>query len=215
MSFATSWLGWDVARGVRVAHPDIAGLPQLVGEMTDRPRRYGLHATMKPPFRLAEGQTFDALSAATEAFAVDTAPARADGLRLARIGRFLALVPTGDPAEIAELVGHIVRAFDPFRAPADAAELARRRASGLTPAQDALLLDWGYPYVFEEFRFHITLTGPLAPEDAAATETTLLQHLDGQMPAPFQIDDIALVGEDEDGFFHLIHRYALAGARRA
>lgn len=213
--FATAWLGWDAVDGQRVVHPNVSGLPAPVATLADRPRRYGLHATLKPPFRLAEGTDVEALLAAARAFAAETAAARADGLRLARLGRFLALVPVGDPGEIAALAGSIVRAFDPFRAPASAVELARRRASGLTPAQDALLLEWGYPYVFDEFRFHITLTGPLREADARAVEAALQPQFSGLLPTPFEIGDIALAGEDEEGFFHLIHRYGLTGARSA
>ncbi len=213
--FATAWLGWDAERGQRIAPPDVSGLPAPVDQLTERPRRYGLHATLKPPFRLAAGQDVAALMAAARDFAVANAPARAQGLQLARLGRFLALVPKGDSAELAELAGRIVRRFDPFRAPLLDADLARRRASGLSPAQDALLRDWGYPYVFAEFRFHITLTGPLSAVDAGAVKAALVPHFDGLLPAPFEITDIALAGEDADGFFHLIHRYPLTGRRSA
>ena len=41
--------------------------------------------------------------------------------------------------------------------------------SGLTDRQEALLTQWGYPYVMEEFRFHITLTGALDPAHLDAT----------------------------------------------
>jgi len=41
------------------------------------------------------------------------------------------------------------------------AELPCRRQAVLSPAQDALLVRWGYPYVMEYFRFHCSLTGSL------------------------------------------------------
>ena len=41
------------------------------------------------------------------------------------------------------------------------------RHPNLTPGQDALLQVWGYPYVLEHFRFHLSLTGPL---DALSAE---------------------------------------------
>ena len=52
----------------------------------------------------------------------------------------------------------------PFARPPGAAELERRRKAGLSAAQEKMLLRWGYPYVLDEFRFHLTLTGRLQPE---------------------------------------------------
>ena len=59
------------------------------------------------------------------------------------------------------LAADLVRATNPFRAALSQADLDRRRAAGLTPHQDALLTEWGYPFVMDEFRFHITLSGKL------------------------------------------------------
>jgi hypothetical protein len=103
-----------------------------------------------------------------------------------------------------------VRDLDGFRAPASDAELARRRKAGLSPRQDALLIRWGYPYVFEEFRFHLTLTGKLPGETLPLWTQTLARYLP-DLPAPFVVDQIALCGEREDGRFEMLHRYTLAG----
>jgi hypothetical protein len=130
-------------------------------DVTETPRRYGFHATIKPPFALADGTGADALADTLADLAHSLPPARADGLRLSRIGRFLALTPEGDSAKIDALAAAFVRDLDRFRAPATDADLARRRAAGLTPAQESHLLRWGYPYVMDEFRFHMTLSGHL------------------------------------------------------
>jgi hypothetical protein len=45
-------------------------------------------------------------------------------------------------------------------------ELTRRRKAELTPEQDKLLVDWGYPWVLDEFNFHFSLTGSLDSVDA-------------------------------------------------
>ena len=92
----------------------------------------------------------------------------------------------------------------------DAAELARRRQARLSPAQEANLKRWGYPYVMDEFHFHITLTGPLPEPEHAPVEAALHRALAGKLPAPFEIPDLALMGEDAEGRFHLIHRYRLS-----
>ncbi|WP_171181531.1 DUF1045 domain-containing protein [Ruegeria sp. HKCCA4633] len=207
--FATSWLGWDMETGTLVAHPMVGEID--VAAVTNVPRKYGLHATMKPPFRLSEGQTFDALHAACGSLASNQPTVMLDGLEIARLGRFLALRPMGDTQALNTLAATCVQTLDGFRAPPSEVELARRRAAGLTPEQDANLVQWGYPYVLDAFRFHITLSGKLDKPTLQATQEALQTHLAPLLPQPFQITDLALMGEAEDGRFHLIHRYALSG----
>ncbi len=206
--FGAGWLGWDMVKGARV--PRTIALDGAE-DVTATPRRYGFHATLKPPFRLAEGHAPEGLASALADLAAATPAVAGARLHLERLGPFLALVPASDHAPFSTLCDAMVRGLDSFRAPASPDEIARRRASGLTPAQDAHLLRWGYPHVFEEFRFHMTLSGKLDPETALRVEAALSPHLAEVVPDPFRIDEVTLAGEDRDGYFHEIHRYALAG----
>lgn len=205
-AFGSSWLGWDVVGGTAVAQPDVAG----IGRITETPRKYGFHGTLKPPFRLAESSSRVALERDVAALAARLAPVRLDGLRLAALGSFLALVPTGDTSALDRLAFACVQALDGHRRPPELAELARRRSGGLTERQDMLLRQWGYPYVAEEFRFHLTLSGKLAPDEVAPLTATLETRLP-PLPAPFNVGSIALLGEAGDGMFRQIQRYALTG----
>lgn len=207
--FGASWLGWDALAGRSVPHPDLAALPRPVDEITATPRKYGLHGTIKPPFRLAEDSTVTALTNDLANFCESRAPVTLDGLTLVRLGGFLALVPQGPTDALATLAGEAVTRLDRHRAPPDAAELERRRNARLTPAQEALLTRWGYPYVLGEFRFHITLTGRLPKAEAELVQQALTPQLAPLLPKPFTIDSLCLTGEDEAGMFHLIHRYPL------
>jgi len=207
--FGAAWLGWDIARGRAVPHAP-AGFAALP-EVTETPRHYGFHATIKPPFAPTGGTDAEALGAALADCARRLDPARADGLRLSRLGHFLALSPEGDSTEIHALAAAVVRDLDGFRAPPTKAELARRRAAGLSPAQEAHLLRWGYPYVMDEFRFHMTLSGPLSADQATKTESVLAPVLADVLPRPFVIGDLTLAGEDAEGRFHELSRHALSG----
>ena len=209
--FCTRWLGWDMAAGAPVAHPELPALPRPVPDITETPRKYGLHATIKPPFRLAEGHDRDGLEAACAALCNALAPVRLDGLHLTRMGRFLALCPVGDQTALNVLAATCVRHLDRFRAPPTTAELDRRRAANLSPDQETNLTRWGYPYVMDAFRFHITLTGRLGRKDAETTKAALAPHIAACLPTPFTVGDLTLVGEDENGMFHEIHRYTLSG----
>lgn len=207
--FGAAWLGWDIAAGQAVAFAEDTGLD--LEAITRTPRRYGFHATIKPPFRLNDGQTRAALEAAFAAFCASEPAVMVDGLRLSRIGPFLALTARGDQGGLERLAARAVAQLDPFRAPPGEDELDRRRAAGLTPAQDALLRRWGYPYVMDEFRFHITLSGALDTATAQRVEACLEPRLAPLLPAPFRIGHLTLAGEDEGGMFHALHRVALSG----
>jgi len=208
-ALGAAWLGWDCARRCAVAHPEVPGLPAPVAEITETPRKYGLHATIKPPFALAEGQGEAGLIGAFERFCAGEAAVTLAGLEIAALGRFLALVPVGDQGGLNGLAARAVAAFEPFRAPLTEPQLARRRTGGLTPEQDAHLLRWGYPYVMEEFRFHITLTGKRPKAELPAIKAALDARLGPIVPRPFQIDALSLVGEDRQGRFHVLHRHTL------
>ena len=110
-----AWLGWDVARGRAVAHPEVAGLD--VAALTQTPRKYGLHATIKPPFVLAEGTTADGLLAEFEALCTRLSPVTLDGLALTPLGRFLALTPEGDTAALNAMAAEVVRGLAFVRRP--------------------------------------------------------------------------------------------------
>nr|WP_255723152.1 DUF1045 domain-containing protein [Thalassobius sp. Cn5-15] len=207
--FGASWLGWDLAAGAAVDHPVVEGLD--VAALTDVPRKYGLHGTVKPPFRLADGMTVEALMEATQAFCATRAPVVLDELQLTSLGRFLALTVQGNAMALNDLAGATVAALDPFRAPLNAAELAKRRQSRLSERQEALLAQWGYPYVMEEFRFHLTMTGKVPKAQLENIRKRMEPLLTPILPRPFVIRDLCLVGEDQEGMFHLIHRYALSG----
>ena len=205
---AARWLGWDPALGALVPQPDL-GLDLDLAAMTADPRKYGFHGTIKPPFRLAEGLGFNDLYEATATMARTLPAIQMPCLQFLDLEGFLALVPQGDTTALTDLAAKVVELLDPLRAPLTEAEIARRRPERLTPRQRDLLDQWGYPYVMEEFRFHLTLSGNLSPQDHATLRPLAEAHFAGLLPQPFRITDLCLFGEAEDGRFHLLHRYPL------
>jgi putative phosphonate metabolism protein len=209
--FAAAWLGWDAAGGHAVAHPDLPGLPLPLAEITATPRIYGFHGTVKPPFRLAPGTDAEGLHAAAAALCTRLAPVTLPGLALHRLVGFVALTPDGDAGPLAALAAEVVAVLDPFRAPPTEAEIARRRPDRLTDRQRAHLAQWGYPYVMEDFQFHLTLSGDLTEPQAKAVATALTPVLDPILPRPFRVDSLCLFGQGSNGMFRLLHRYTLSG----
>lgn len=204
-AFGARWLGWDIATGRAMPPFDFPSIETI----TASPHKYGFHGTLKPPFRLAQGETDLLLQEAVCALAGRLSAARTDGVQLSKIGSFLALTPVGPYDGLRAIAEACVREIDRFRAPPTDAEMARRRKGGLSARQDALLQCWGYPYVMEEFHFHMTLTGSL-PQNDLPLWSARLQACLPNLPAPFWVDQIALCGEREDGYFELIQRYDLS-----
>ena len=160
---AATWLGRDAETNAPMPQPDIPG----IAEATADPRRYGFHATLRPPFRLAPGATWDDIAEAIEALAARTASFALPRLSVVDVHGFLALRETEPCPELHALADDAVRALDRFRAPPSEAELARRRAGGLTPEQEKMLVRWGYPHVFGTWFFHMTLTRRLDDAERA------------------------------------------------
>ncbi len=206
--FGASWLGWDAEAGADVTHRQVS---MDVASLTKTPRKYGFHGTLKPPFRLAEGSDVEALDRDLETLTDSIQPFALPGLQLRALGRFAALVPLVGSPDLASLARTCVESLDHHRAPLTDAELAKRRANGLTERQEALLAQWGYPYVFEEFRFHLTLTGSMADELRDKALIRLKELTLSLVGCPVDITEICLFGEAVDGRFRILKRYALTG----
>jgi hypothetical protein len=204
-----AWLGWDIARGHNVPHPVVDGIDAAT--LTGTSRKYGFHGTIKPPFVLAPGATADDLLAQAESLCSRLPPITLAGLDLAALGRFLALVPMGDATGLADIAGTVVQTLDPLRAAPDAAELAQRRQAHLTPAQEANLLRWGYPYVLDQFRFHMTLTSKLPRAQVEPVRRAMMPLFAPHLARPFVIDSLTVVGQGADGMFRTIRSYPLIG----
>ena len=210
-SFGAAWLGWDARIGAAAQPPRLPDLPMPWEEVTQAPRKYGFHGTIKPPFQLAHDKTEAELHAALSSYCALTCPVTLDALELTRLGRFLALIPVGDVHGLNTLAADVVRGFDPFRAPPGESELARRRQSNLSPRQEALLQAWGYPYVMDQFRFHMNLTGKLPKAKAATLVSVLTPIIAPLLPVPFVIGSLSLMVEGTDGMFRQVERFALTG----
>lgn len=208
-----SLLGRDPETGEDVAQPALAGLsPDRLRVITAEPRRYGWHATLKPPFALADGTDERSLDAALTRFAASRGAFAMPPLVVAPLSGFLALVPDTRSPALEALAADCVRAFDHFRRPPSTDEFARRRTSSLDAEEERNLARWGYPYVMERFRFHMTLTARLEAEERAHAATALARHLADTLAAPLAADAVALFGEPEPGApFALLRRFPFAG----
>lgn len=209
--FGSAAIGYDAVAGADMPFPQGAPFDRPDWPaLTQEPRRYGFHGTLKAPFSLAERvQEGDFLQAA-RLFAVRRAPVIVPALEVALIGAFVALVPAEPSAPLSALATDCVRDLDAFRAPLDPADRLRRLKSPLSARQIAQLDGWGYPYIFEDFRFHMTLTGPLPLADRAPVRDALAAAWEAQR-APLRLDGLSVFRQDERaGRFTVVARLPFA-----
>ncbi|NOV22443.1 DUF1045 domain-containing protein [Cupriavidus necator] len=204
-TFGSQWLGRDADTGAALSPPrELAAAP---ADWIREPARYGLHATLKPPFRLAAGANGAMVDATARELARRQAPFDAP-LALRALRGFIAwgLADGGSPPMQA-LADACVMAFEPLRAPPSAQELARRTPHRLTEEERRMLDAWGYPYVFGTFVFHITLTGML---DAAGQRAALAQLEAASvqlLQAPLQVDRISVFVQPAAGEDFVVGRH--------
>lgn len=190
---ATSWLGRDPETNAPCTQPEIAG----IAEATADPRLYGFHATLKPPMRLAHGTDWAALVETAERVAGGIAPFDLPPLAVQDTFGFLALRETRASAQLQALSDAFVAGLDMHRAQPSEAELARRRRSPLTPAQDAMLVRWGYPYVFETWFFHMTLTRRLSAPEHTMFRPAAEDYFAAALAESRRVEDVCLFTQPE------------------
>jgi putative phosphonate metabolism protein len=209
--FGAELLGYDATTGEDLAFPD--GILQQAPdwrEQTRDPRKYGFHATLKAPLSLVPGKTEAELLAACEAFARTARPIPAIEPIVGSISGFIAVLPVEPSAELEQLAADCVSEFDSFRAPLAAEDRARRNPSMLTPRQREYLDRWGYPYVMQDLRFHMTLTGRLPPARHEPVLTMLKDRFSALGLKTLAIDRIALFRQDDaDSRFRIVGSYVL------
>ncbi|MCQ0988639.1 DUF1045 domain-containing protein [Jiella marina] len=202
---AAEWLGRNPFDGEATRAPD----PEI-DPLIAAPTRYGFHATIVAPFRFAPGIDLEAVDQRLAEFCASRDAVTIPAVTIARLGRFFALVPAEPSTKLDDLAGSAVRAFSSHRAKLDENEIARRRPETLSERQRAYLGEWGYPYVFEDFRFHMTLTGPVTDDEAETVQerlTTRFADFEGQ---PLVIDQLAIFIEPQPGEpfrVHSVHRF--------
>ncbi len=211
--FGCAVIGYDPAKGELPdgkRGPFAAILPRpLVAD----PARYGFHATLRAPFELMPDTSGNELLAVAERFATSQSPLSLGRLSVTKVDGFVALVPVVQTRATIDFAAACVRAFEPLRAPLSAADRARRMVAPLTPREIAHLDAWGYPYVFDEFEFHMSLTGQLPAGDADALVQAVSGHY-ARIDDTVTLDAITVLEQAErDKPFQILDRFVLRALR--
>jgi len=175
-------------------------------------RRYGWHATLRSPFTLSPDHDLSDLRRAIRTVASAHAPINLT-LRCTRLAGFLALRPVGDCRAVHALANACVEAVEPLRLHLAENDF-QRRASGLDAIETHFLGRYGYPYVFERYRFHMTLSAPASVEEERALQRWL--SIRASMLPAARLDALTLCVETSPGAaFQPVERILLAKASAA
>lgn len=210
--FGAELLGYDAYTGDELPFPaDALRVAPDWRDVTGDPRKYGFHATLKAPIALASGKSEAELMAACAAFAAKARPIPAIRPVVDSISGFIAVIPAEPVDALQEFAADCVREFDSFRPPLTAEDRARRKPDRLSERQRDYLDRWGYPYVMEEFRFHMTLTGRLDAERRGPILEMLRDRFAALKVDTLEIDRIALFRQDDAKVrFRIIGEWKLA-----
>ncbi|MDB5529809.1 MAG: hypothetical protein JWR51_2912 [Devosia sp.] len=214
---AARWLRRDPYTGARIAWP-VEGLVETDHAfLTAAPRRIGFHGSLKAPFRIADEHGVSDVQAALVKFCRRVPPLTVDAMRIALIENFFALVPATPNLELHELATDFVTVFDQYRSPTTDLDLARGDIGRLNGRQFANLMAWGHPYVLDQFRFHMTLTGPIDELEREYVAQMLHRHFGSLTDEPLCISQVALFVEPEPNAPFLIdsiHRFTAQQQRK-
>ena len=207
--FGRRWFGFDTE--TRQPVPAEQRWPVPTGLLRS-PARYGFHATLKAPFRLREGRTEDELFKAVQALANEWTPQPLGLLTPRELGSFLALQQSLPNPRVDDLAFACVRDLDPFRQPLTEEERDRIFSKGISRRQKANVFTWGYPYVGDEYVFHMTLTSILAPHEIEPWTTKVLEWGMDYLAQPVVLRDLCVFAQaSPQAPFHLLERFPLRG----
>ena len=211
----SQWLGRCARTGAQLSQPLPHGWDALeFAQRTQEPRRYGWHATLTAPFALAPDRTIADIDAGFFGLSGTAGAPFVLPLKLARIGQFLALVPQEPSVRLQALADACVRELHDCAAALPPGEIERRSRHGLSPRQAAMLALWGYPYVMDDFAFHLTLTGPLtglSDEHVAQLEDHARSWFAPLLREGMLIDAVSWFAEDTPGAdFRWVQRFGFA-----
>jgi putative phosphonate metabolism protein len=210
------WLGWDAISGHPLPQPRFRDIDaDNLAELTRTPARYGFHATLMAPFRLKTLRSAAELEAAVDEFAARQQPIALPSLILAQLDHCFCLRPARHVPALQSLSSMCTREFDRFRAPLHPSELARRKAAQLSGQEKKNLELWGYPYVFEQFRFHFTLTTRVTEvRHKERVHAALLAAFGPLLDTSLEIESVCLFVEPSPGQpMRCLHRFPFSRPR--
>ena len=206
--FGKCLLGWDPYKGEEITKPYPLKLPNLqkFSRFVLTPKQYGFHGTIKAPFRLKDGYTYNDLENKVGEISKQIHSFHLNKLIIKKLGYFIALIPTNN-LKVNEVSNKFVEGLDYLRDELSENEIKKRNPIKLTSRQKKMLFKWGYPYVFNEFKFHLTLTSKLNIEEIDDVFKSLQNILTQFNLIKINFNSVCIFGQKSDEKFYFIKRF--------
>ena len=206
--FGKCWLGWDPYKGSQTTKSDFSKLPDFekFSKFVVAPKQYGFHGTIKAPFRLKDGFTYNDLENQVGEISKQIHSFYLDQLIIKKLGNFIGLIPTNN-LKVNAVSNKFVKELDYLRDELSESEIKKRKPHKLTSNQKQLLFKWGYPYVFNEFKFHLTLTSKLNNVEIDDVFKSLQNILKQVNLSKINFNNICIFGQKSDEKFYFIKRF--------
>jgi hypothetical protein len=203
------WLGRD---------PESGWTAERLREHVGEPLRYGFHATLKAPMRLRDGVSEQDLFVAAQRLAASKASFTMPPLEVTTLRGFVALRligAIGVAHPLRQLADACVRELDALRRPPTEDELARRLQSmDFDATERASIEAFGYPFVFDRWQFHVTLSDSFSDADSSQRDRMLAEarrHFSAALEAPLRCTALSVFVEEAPRKpFRLLRRLPLA-----
>ena len=208
--FLAGWFGWNAHNGQNVPYHILENLNYDLSDITKEQYRYGFHGTLKPPFSLVDTKNLNDLKLALVELSKSIKKFEIPSISLKVLNGFVAIVSTTENRPIMALAKKCVEELDLFREVESVERIQRRRSRTFSKSEEYNLKRWGYPYVMDNFQFHLTMSGRLKPEVLKNVIEVLNSELQGVLNKPLPIGEICLFGENaSNGNFQIIQKFSL------
>ena len=206
--FGKCWLGWDPYKGVETTKSDLSKLPSFkkFSSLVLTPKQYGFHGTIKAPFKLKNEYTYNDLENKVREISKQIHSFYFDQLIIKKLGNFIGLIPTNN-LKVNAVSNKFVEELDYLRDELSESEIKKRKPHKLTSNQKQMLFKWGYPYVFDEFKFHLTLTSKLNVVEIDDVLRSLQNILKQVNLNKISFNNICIFGQKSDEKFYFVQRF--------
>ena len=175
----------------------------------EQPAKYGFHATLKAPFRLKRNVKTKNFYDVISHIAAQHSRFKIKGLKIVYSKKFTFITSRKPNKLLINLENDLVKHLDTFRAELNKTEIKKRIPDSLTFKQNKYLKEWGYPFVFDQFKFHMTLMNQNNNKLSNKQKLELEKLIYKISNNVIEFNEISLLGENKNGYFEEIKRFKL------
>lgn len=187
------WFGYDASRNAYTKNTLVPGMPKEHHDAAvTTARRSGFNIILTGPFQLTAGMPEELLKTTISLYCQSLSTLQTGPLSIIETAHKLSISAQEISPQVQKLADDIVLEFNAFRLPANPLPEDSPIRAALTPGQLKNLIEWGQPYIFEELKFQIPLTGRLPEKMSGPLKSFLEGRFIECLKTGFEIDNLSL-----------------------